>query len=228
MRTRGRRSPRRAATLANRYASRAISSKPPSGRSRIAAAQASPHAAQSRRPPASNARRAKYRARVVKKISSVSVKAAAEYSARNGHKRGQGEGELCGFRPQQAPRDRRAEEAGSQVNEHLDEQHCAVMVHAEDGEDERQKRRVAGQADIGGRDFPAAQAVNPMLQPVLGNVAVDEGIGDDSGKAKEENQPQKRAPPQRTSGRIAGCCGRSWRTLGIYRVWRNSPPGKVA
>ena|SRR3984893_14403175 len=66
------------------------------------------------------------------------------------------------------------------------------MFHAEDGENRCQKRRVPGQANVRRRDIiHTAQAVNPMLQPVLGNVAVDEGVGRDSGKAENEKKTKR-------------------------------------
>src|ERR1700730_5855027 len=66
------------------------------------------------------------------------------------------------------------------------------MFHAEDGENRCQKRRVPGQANVRRRDIiHTAQAVNPMLQPVLGNVAVDERVGRDSGKAENEKKTKQ-------------------------------------
>ena len=68
------------------------------------------------------------------------------------------------------------------------------MLHAEDGKDERQKRGIARQANVGRGDFVrAAEAINSVLQPVLGNVTVDEGVGHNSWKAKNEKQPQQQS-----------------------------------
>src|ERR1051326_746989 len=71
-----------------RYPPIAASNKPPSGRSRMAHAMASPHQTQRTRRrvcQSLNSRTAKFNARVVKKISSVSVSAAAAKFAKNGH-----------------------------------------------------------------------------------------------------------------------------------------------
>src|SRR6202158_359075 len=85
--------------LHSKYASSAISSRPPSGRSRMAPAQAAAHPAHARRRSLSSARRAKYKASVVQKISSVSVNAAAEYSAKNGHSAAKAKAIFAGFVP---------------------------------------------------------------------------------------------------------------------------------
>ena len=65
------------------------------------------------------------------------------------------------------------------------------MLHAEDREDERQERRITRQANVSGRDFVRpAQAINSVLQPIFSDVAVNEGVGHNSWKAKNEKQPQ--------------------------------------
>ena len=73
------------------------------------------------------------------------------------------------------------------------------MLHAKNGKDGSQKRGISRQADVGGRNrVRPAQSVNSMAQPVLGDVAVHEGIGGHSGKAKDEKQAQ----PDRCQGHV--------------------------
>src|SRR5207245_7063539 len=51
---------------------------------------------------------------------------------------------------------------------------------------------ISWQTDVGRRNFfRLAQAVNAVLQPVFGNVAVNERIRSDSWKTKNKEQPQR-------------------------------------
>ena len=64
------------------------------------------------------------------------------------------------------------------------------MLHTEYGKHGNQKRGISGQADVSGRYLGAAEAIDAVLQPILGDVAVDKGIGDDGREAKQEKNPQ--------------------------------------
>src|SRR5581483_2812267 len=65
------------------------------------------------------------------------------------------------------------------------------MLHAEDGEDEGQERRISRQANVSGRNFfGAAEAVDAVLEPVFGNVAINKRVGHNSRKAENKQQPQ--------------------------------------
>ncbi len=66
------------------------------------------------------------------------------------------------------------------------------MLHAENRKDPSQKRRIPGQPDVGcGNFLRAAQPIDSMLQPVLGDIAVHERVGGDGGKSKNEQKPQR-------------------------------------
>ena len=68
------------------------------------------------------------------------------------------------------------------------------MLHAEDREDERQERRITRKPNVSGRYFVGpAQSINSVLQPILSDIAVNEGVGHNSGKAENEKQPQKQS-----------------------------------
>ena len=99
------------------------------------------------------------------------------------------------------------EEACGEVHEHLQHQHRAIVLHAKYGKRGSQKRRISRQADVrGGNLIRTAQAVNAMLQPVLGDVAVDEGIGGDGRETKQEQEPQPQGgerDPQKKSEVLA-------------------------
>jgi hypothetical protein len=81
-------------------------------------------------------------------------------------------------------------EASADVHEHLNNQDCAIVLHTKDGEYPGEKRGISRQPDIGGRNPVTAQSVNSMLQPVLGNVPIDKGVGRDCRKTENEQQPQ--------------------------------------
>ena len=77
------------------------------------------------------------------------------------------------------------------IHHHLQRQHCPVMFHPEDGKHGGQECGVSRQADVGGRNLVrTAQAVNAMLQPILGDVAINEGVVGDGRETKQEKQPQ--------------------------------------
>ena len=66
------------------------------------------------------------------------------------------------------------------------------MFHAKNRENRCQESGVSRQANVGwGNVIHAAQAVNSVLQPVLGDVAVNERVCRDSGKAQNEYQAQR-------------------------------------
>src|SRR5207247_3652913 len=91
-----------------------------------------------------------------------------------------------------APRHVGYDETGANIHEHRRNEDRAIVLHAEDGEDEREKCWISWQTDVGRRNFfRPAQAVNAVLQPVFGNVAVNERIRSDSWKTKNKEQPQR-------------------------------------
>ena len=66
------------------------------------------------------------------------------------------------------------------------------MFHAEHCPDGGEKHGVSWQADEGRRGtIRRAQAVDSVLQPILGNVAVDERIVRNPGNPEKEDQPQR-------------------------------------
>ena len=80
------------------------------------------------------------------------------------------------------------QEAGSQVEENLDQQNGAEVAPSEDGEKCRQKRRVAGQPRERGDNMAGiGDAENAILQPVHGNIGVEAGIIDDAGEVQDED-----------------------------------------
>ena len=77
------------------------------------------------------------------------------------------------------------------IHHHLQRQHCPVVFHPENGEHGGQERGISRQPDVGGRNLVrTAQAVNAMLQPVLGDVAINKRIVGDGRETKQEKQPQ--------------------------------------
>ena len=102
---------------------------------------------------------------------------------------GQHESKLRDFRPEQSQCNVRAQEASPEIREHLYEQHGPVMLHAKDGKNECEKCRIARQTNVCRRDFVrTAEAVNSVLQPILGYVAVNERVSNDPRKPENEDQ----------------------------------------
>src|SRR5947209_15091422 len=65
------------------------------------------------------------------------------------------------------------------------------MLLAKDGEHQCQERGVTGQANQRRADIrPVCQTVNAMIEPVLGDVAVDEAVASDMRIAENKEQPQ--------------------------------------
>jgi len=97
-----------------------------------------------------------------------------------------------GTRRNDSPRQISGEPASPKVNQQLQKQHRPVMFHAEDGKNARQEGRVPGKANGSRRDvIHSAKAVNPMLQPVLSDITIDERVSRDSRKAENEKQTQR-------------------------------------
>ena len=98
----------------------------------------------------------------------------------------------CGFRcfgRQQAPHHVGDQKTGADIHKHLQHQHCAVVLYAKNRKCGSQKRRISRQSDVRrGNLVGPTLAINSMLKPVLGNVAIYEGVSGDTGKPKyEEN-----------------------------------------
>ncbi len=69
---------------------------------------------------------------------------------------------------------------------------CPVVFHPEDGKHCCEEGRISRQADVSRGNFvEAAQAINSMLQPILGNVSVNERVSRDCGKAENKQQTQR-------------------------------------
>jgi len=88
------------------------------------------------------------------------------------------------------------EQAGGEVDGDLHEHGGVVMLHAEEGEAESEEEWVAGEADEGGMDdsltgiVVGGEAVDAVLEPVFGNVAIDEGVAVDFGVGVDEPEAE--------------------------------------
>ena len=126
------------------------------------------------------------------------------------------ETQLCCSGREQTPRHVGDHKAGTDIHEHLHHQDSPVVFHTEDGKHCGQKRGISRQPDVRRRNLVrTAQAVDPMLQPVFGDVTVNEGIGGDAGKRKMKSNrsPNAASVANRKNRR---CWRTSWRTLRIY------------
>ncbi len=69
------------------------------------------------------------------------------------------------------------------------------MLHAEEAEADGEKEGVAGEADeggagAGGAGAEVAEAVDAVLEPVFGDVAVDEGVASDARDVVDVPEPE--------------------------------------
>src|SRR5262249_55256236 len=86
----------------------------------------------------------------------------------------------------------RNQQASSEICEQLQEQHSTVMLHAEDRENGSQECWISRKSyPSGDRALRSAHGVYSVLQPVLGDIPVDERICGDSREAEDENQAQQ-------------------------------------
>jgi hypothetical protein len=72
------------------------------------------------------------------------------------------------------------------------------VLHAEDSEDDGEKCGISGKTDVGRGDIiNSADPENPVLQPILGNVSINERIGYDCGKAENEKKTESESSERR-------------------------------
>ncbi len=110
--------------------------------------------------------------------------------------RGQEEGRLAGLFGDRAPGDGRDHERGAHVQGELHEHHSAVVLDADHRPDRRQQRGVTRQADVGrlDRSGSVAEPEDAVLQPVLGQLAVDERVSIHTRETKDEEEAQRHRP----------------------------------
>ena len=83
-------------------------------------------------------------------------------------------------------------EAGHNVDDDLHQQNGVVMFATEEHEARGEEGRVSRQPYPGGPDDPVlvGQPEDALGEPILGDIAIDQGIACDERKLKEEDQPQ--------------------------------------
>ena len=84
------------------------------------------------------------------------------------------------------------EEAARDIDDDLHQQHGVVVLAAEEHKTCGQERRIAGQTNPRRMDaVGVGQAEDTCVQPVLRNVAVDEGVAGDVREPEVEDQAQR-------------------------------------
>ena len=80
-------------------------------------------------------------------------------------------------------------EAGGEVEENLDDPDGGIVVFPEDGEHNREKSRISRQPHAGrGDPVVVGETVDSVVQPVIGDLSVHQGIVGDVGKGEEKEQ----------------------------------------
>src|SRR5262249_39794658 len=115
-------------------------------------------------------------------------------------KRAQGGEQECHFRAplvEKAQRNARTKKASAKIHKQLQNQDCAVMFHSKDRKNKRQESGISRQANVGRYDSPGAgESINSVLQPILRDVAIYEGVVHHTREVDEENDAKEQARRQ--------------------------------
>ena len=102
------------------------------------------------------------------------------------------EGDAGGAGAEEVEGEAAEDEAGGEVDEALEEHDGGVVLDAEEGEAEDEEEGVSGEADEGGMGEAGGlgESVDAVLEPVFGDIAVDEGVSGDAGRVEDEPEPE--------------------------------------
>src|SRR5271166_5369837 len=108
-----------------------------------------------------------------------------------GTKRRQGKRPLPGTNRHGPARQIGNDEASGDVYDNLGQQDSVVMLASEQLETQHQKRRISGQANPGGSNsLGVCQSKYAVVEPIPGDIAVDQRVAGYVGKAEKEQQAE--------------------------------------
>ena len=102
------------------------------------------------------------------------------------------------------------DETAGDVDDELYEHDRGVVFAAEEEETEGEESGIAGEADPGRLRIAAGmgEAVDAVVDPVLGDVAIDIGVAGDVGELEDEEQAEGDGEQRRRAGRATSRRGR--------------------